>query len=123
MNNYIVLDGYKYATHAGNWREEKTKPATERYTLTGVVDVTYGPATPHAWVGEIIAPNTARAAGWGTITELEATLAKKQAVSFTDHFGNLGSVHVLGPHTKRSLMNDWEADSNLYYIMVRLVIA
>ena len=69
--------------------------------------MTYGAAFPQAWEGEIHAPVTARAEGWGTITTLKATLAKKSSVVFFDHYGTLYTVHCLGDHRARSLMNYW----------------
>ena len=122
MNNYITLDGYKYATTADTWRPVIHKPHTERYTLTGQLDVTYGPSTPTAWEGEIVAPVTARSFGWGTVNTLIATLAKKEAVNFFDHYGQtLYQVHCLGDQERRSLFPNWDDPHNVFYYLVRLV--
>jgi hypothetical protein len=121
MNNYITLDGNKYATNAKGWKVINGKPGTERYTLLGALDVTYGPATPKCWEGEINGPVTARAAGWGTIVTLRTTLAKKQAVSYTDHYGTTVNVHCLGDFAERSLSTQWDGATNVIYVSVRLV--
>jgi hypothetical protein len=121
MNDYITLDGYKYATNAKKWDEVKSKPATERYTLSGVLDITYGAAFPQAWEGEINAPVTARAEGWGTFTTLSATLAKKSGVVFVDHYGSSYTIHCLGELRPRSLFHRWDSVANIFYVFVRLV--
>jgi len=122
MNNYITLDGYKYATSAANWRPVVNKPYKERYTLAGDLDVTYGDATPTAWEGDIHGPVTARATGWGTIATLRTSMAKKSAVNFTDHNGASGTVHILGQFQQKSTLNTWDASGNVWLVSVRLVI-
>lgn len=122
MNDYVTLDGLRYATVAEVWEPVMEKPHTERYTLLGQLDLTYGPAIPRAWEGEIIAPVTPRAENWGDIDDLAQTLAKKEAVSFTDHDGNQGMVHCLGSHRRRSLLNRWDDPQNQFYVEVRLVL-
>lgn len=121
MNDYITLDGFKYITPARNWTVVNGKPGTERYTLSGALDISYGPATPKSWVGEIGGPVTARAAGWGTIADLRTTLAKKESVSLTDHVGTVYTVHCLGDFSERSLLNKWDSAVNTFYVSVRLV--
>lgn len=121
MNNYITLDGYKYATNANKWEEVTFKPTTVRYTLNGGVDVTYGPATPREWIGEILAPVTARAEGWGTINTLKTTLVKKLAVAFIDHYGYSCNVHCIGEQRGRSLSPRWDDAQNVFFMPVELV--
>ncbi len=121
MNDYIVLDGNRYATNANNWMPIVEKPHTERYTLTGALDVTYGPSTPTAWEGEIVAPVTPRGGQWGSFNDLLDTLLKKEAVAFIDHNESEFTVHVLGEHNRRSAMNRWDDAQNVFYISVRLV--
>lgn len=121
MNNYITLDGYKYATNANKWEEVTFKPATVRYTLSGNLDVTYGDAAPREWLGEILAPVTARGEGWGTITTLKATLVKKSAVTFVDHYDYSCDVHCVGEQRGRSLMPRWDDPQNVFFMPVRLV--
>jgi hypothetical protein len=122
MNNYITLDGKRYATRADNWFIVENKPHTERYTLFGEVDITYGVSSPTAWEGEIIAPVTPKGFAWGDIDNLLVTLRKKEAVSFYDHHGTSGQVHCLGSLEKRSLMNVWDDPQNVFYVSVRLVV-
>lgn len=121
MNKYIILDGKKYATNASNWKPVYSKPHTERRTLTGEIDITYGPSTLFAWEGEINAPVTPRDIGWGTIEDLRTTLLKKQAVAMTDHRGGVYDVHCLGDFADRSLINVWDSAVNVFYVNVRLV--
>lgn len=121
MNNFITLDGKKYATNAANWKPVYGKPHTERRTLTGAVDITYGPATIFAWEGEINAPVIPRDTDWGAISDLRITMAKKEAVAMTDHNGDTYDIHCLGEHDERSLMNVWDSAGNVFYVKVRLV--
>lgn len=123
MKNYIMLDGYKYATNASNWRPVYAKPHTERRTLSGAIDITYGPVYISAWEGEINAPVTAREVGWGTISQLRTTLEKRQAVTLVDHTEVTYNVHCLGEHIERSLLNVWDSADNVFYVSVRLVIS
>ena len=120
MNNYITLDGKRYTTVA-NWTPVTEKPYTERYTLSGALDITYGPATPTAWEGEIVAPVTPRSFAWGDIDDLMTALAKKESVTLYDHDGVSHTVHCLGSHERRSLINVWDDDQNVFYVTVRLV--
>lgn len=122
MNNYIVLDGKKYATGATSWRPVNPKPHTERYTLLGALDLTYGAASPQAWEGDIHAPVTARDTDWGTITDLTTTLAKKTSVTFIDHDAVSNTAHCLGTHERKSFMNKWDDNENVFLVSVRIVI-
>jgi len=121
MNNYITLDTKKYATPANNWHCITRKPNTARFTLQGDLDVTYGPAVPVYWEGEIIGPVTARATGWGTIANLRTSLAKQESLNFTDHYGSSYTVHSIGDLQERSLSNKWDDPTNVLYISVKLV--
>jgi len=121
MNNYIILDGYKYATVANNWGYISQKPNSVRYTLSGQLDVTYGTAEPVFWEGEVAAPVVARDVDWGTIETLRVTLAKKQGLSYTDHYGTEYVVHSVIDRKERSLMPNWDDPSNKIYVEVRLV--
>jgi hypothetical protein len=60
MNSYITLDGKKYKTPAKLWQAVPMKPATFRYTLMGMADVTYGPGDYMEWQGQVEAPVTAQ---------------------------------------------------------------
>lgn len=121
MNDYIVLDGNRYATNANNWMPIVAKPHTERYTLTGELDVTYGPSSPQEWQGEIVCPVTPRGEEWGNVSDFIQALNKKEAVDLIDHYGDAYQVHILGDYTRRSAMNRWDDLQNVFYISVRLV--
>jgi hypothetical protein len=121
MNNYIVLDGKKYTTRADSWTEIIEKPNSVRYTLTGELDITYGSSIPTIWTGEIVAPVTARALGWGTVSDLETSLVKQESVTFYDHYGSGHNVHSVMPIQGRSLSNMWDDMNNVFYVGVRLV--
>ena len=122
MNNYIILDGYKYATVANNWNPIKDKPSTVRYTLSGNLDITYSSASPVSWEGEIAGPVTARDVDWGTIDTLRASLAKKVALDYQDHYGDTYTVHSVAEEKQRSLMPVWDDPNNVIYIQVQLVM-
>jgi len=121
MLNYIVLDGYRYKTMFESWTPKTRKPATERYTLAGSLDMTYGPAAPYEWEGKILAPVTPDGGSYGDIDDLRATLIKRTVLSFTDHHGAAYEVHALGPFTEESRSPMWDAASNEFRVDVRLV--
>lgn len=121
MNDYIELDGKKFATNAKTWRPVRSNPASERRTLAGALDITYGPGEIFSWEGEIHGPVTARDTGWGTIADLRATIVKKTAVTMRDHYGLVYNVYCLGDFSERSLMNAWDNPANVFYVFVRLV--
>jgi len=123
MNNYITLDTKMYRTLARDWAPVWNKPSTDRVTLSGSVDVTYGPAMILGYTGSIIAPVSAPS-GWGTFADLKATLEKREAVPFIPHEGGSAvTVHVLGPFNPVSLLGVWDAASNEWHIPVRIVSA
>jgi hypothetical protein len=123
MNNYILLYGKQYKTLASDWVPVWAKPSTDRVTLSGNIDVTYGPAMIVGYTGSIIAPVSA-ASGWGTISDLRTTLAKREVVTFTPHDSSTSrNVHVLGGFAPTSLMGMWDAASNEWYVEVRVLEA
>ncbi len=122
MNNYIVLDSYRYLTKT-TWVPLTAKPASVRYNLSGTTDVTYGPAVPVEWAGQVIAPVTRAGAQWGTIDDLRVTLAKRQALDFYDHYDAYYSVHVLGQFIEESLMTMWDDVLNEFWIPIQLIKA
>lgn len=121
MNNYITLNSKQYLCPAKEWKRVFSKPSTIRKTLAGSTDVTYGAAAFEEWRGQIEAPYYA-ASPWGTISDLETVIQLLTSCSFTDHYGNTSTVHVVGPEfTETSLMAMWDSASNKFYIPVRLV--
>jgi hypothetical protein len=127
MNNYITLDTYKYKTLQRAWVPSRNTPSTSRVTLLGDLDITFGHVTLLTYQGELVGPvsvaDTSKypGGGWGTITELRASLGKKQALAFTDHEGLTMNVHARGPYPERNLLPDWDNTNNLVYVMVTLV--
>jgi len=120
MNNYITLDGFKYVTPFGKWTPVMDKPATARIDLLGGLDVTYGPATWQRWQGMIeVAANPT--IGYGSPNDLRATLAKRTAVAFIDHYGENYSVHLLGPFPEMSFTPVWDGDSNVIFFQLTVV--
>lgn len=119
MNDYITLDGKKYKTPAKTWQPVDNKIATARITLQGALDVTYGPASLREWHGEIEAAVTPQA-GFGSITDLLTSLAKRQILSFTDHYGTAYSVDVSGQMARRSMTPKWDGYSNKWYVQVAI---
>jgi hypothetical protein len=120
FNAYITLDGCQYVTSAKTWHYEPLIPATERLNLDGTHDVTYGPGTYRVWIGEIGAPPTA-VGSFGSIVDLRTSLAKRQLLSFTDHYGqNYPACLVLGPFKERPLSPDWNSVGSMIYVSVRI---
>lgn len=117
----MVLDDKRYMTRAGSWRTQTLKPSTVRYTLAGTLDATYGPAAPYEWIGDIIAPVVAQGAVWGTIEDLRTSLAKVQSLSYVDHYGDVYTVHAMGPFIEDSLSPMWDGESNEFRVSARLI--
>lgn len=120
MNNYITFDSKKYITTAKTWHPEPIVPQTIRVNLDGNLDVTFGPASLQVFVGEIEAP-VSPGSGYGSVSDLRTTLAKKQTLSLTDHYGTAHTVAVQGPVIERSLAPKWDGSSNKVYFKVRLI--
>ena len=121
INEYISLDGKKYATLAKSWQPYTLKPNTVRFTLGGDLDITYSAATPVSWEGEIVADVTARGTGWGTIENLRTTLVKKTSVVLIDHYGNSYNVHPTADIIEKSVLPNWNDPSNSFHVNVVLV--
>lgn len=120
MNNYITLDGKRYAAPYKEFGPLMNKPSTERVTLSGRSDVTYGPATLQEWIGILHAPVTPRAGEWGDIDDLRATLAKRYSVSYTDHYGTTMTAYILGPHPEQSMSPMWDGARNVFKVTVKI---
>lgn len=121
MNNYITLDGKKYKVPSKQWQPVTTKPNTVRMTLLGEVDVTFGGATITEWQGQIEGPVTPQDGSWGSISDLRATLAKRQEIAMIDHFGVACTVVCIGPFKEDSFMSAWDASSNHFNITARVI--
>jgi hypothetical protein len=122
MNNYILLDGKRYATQTKAWTPTVDKPNTIRKTLAGELDVTYGPGAFEEWIGTVEAPVTPISSSWGSIQDLRATLLKRASVEFEDHYGiQRWDVHCIGPFKERSLSPMWDALSNIWFMDVKIV--
>lgn len=121
---YIVLDGCRYKTLAKQWRPSIARPATPRLTLQGSLEGTFGVGALIRWQGQIIAPHgdalPVPPDVEGNIVSLRASLAKTQALPFTDHNGTEYIVIAQGPFEEMSLVNVWNAASNKYYVSVQL---
>jgi hypothetical protein len=124
---YIILDGYRYKTLAKQWRPMTVRPATPRITLLGDLEGTFGVAALMRWEGLISVPHGDSAPGaadgtlFGNIYTLRATLAKRQALTMTDHNGTVYSEAVLtGPFEEQALVNVWDSAANKYYVRVAI---
>lgn len=120
MNNYITLDGKKYATQANDWTPMYDKPATARYNLNGGVEVTYGPGVLSSWEGTIRVYQSPPS-GYGSLTDFITTYNKLTSVSMTDHGGTTHTVHLIGAIKQKSLTPMWDSNSNVYFIPVKIV--
>jgi len=121
MNNYITLDGKKYKTRAEQWQPIVGKPAQVRYNLDGTTDATFGPATPNEWVGQILGPVTPDGEDWGDIDDLRTSLAKTTALTMVDHYSVEYSVLSLDGFMAESRSVMWDAETNEFRVMCRLV--
>lgn len=85
------------------------------------LDITWGPATIYIFQGEIIADNLPGSEARTHIVELRASLAKRNKLSFTDHYGNQYSVVAIGPFPEKAISPSLRSLSNLIYVTVQLV--
>lgn len=121
MNNYVTFDGKKYSTTQRKWEPVRVLPGTDRRTLSGSADVTYGPAPWKEWRGEFRAYTASPPTGWGSIADLRTSLEKRSGVTFIDHFGGSYTVHAHGNFVEQSPSPNWvQADSRIF-VTVRLV--
>lgn len=120
MNAYVTLDGKKYVCLHGRWAKQTSKPASERQTLSGSVDITYGPAAFTIWEGNVRVYVTP-AVGYGTPANLETSYAKTTTMAFTDFDGVGYTVHFVGTLTPESLSPMWDAATNSFTYKIRLV--
>ena len=124
MNDYITLglrDGlYKKYRTVAKWQPAIEVPASERVTLLGELDATYGEGVKMTWEGEIIAYNSP-VTGFGTPDDLVELLTSKNELFFEDHFGNKCYVRPFGKIEPRYFHNVWDAPSNKAFVNIRLV--
>lgn len=123
MNNFIYLDGKQYRTHGKSWHPEDIVPSSERILLNGTHDVTFAAGTLLVWAGQIEAPTVA-SGSWGTITNLRASLRKRQLLQFRDHYydttGITYNAKATGPFKEESKSVKWDGPSNKIFVQVRL---
>lgn len=118
MNNYITLDSKKYHTLEG-WAPDTVRPSKFDTYLNNKTGAVYGHTSYRQWSGQIIAPYTSPGTGWGTIADLDTTLAKKQNLSFTSHDSIIVTVNVVSSGRK-SLIRKWDAASNKWYVSITI---
>jgi len=122
MNNYVSFDTLKYIAPHLAYAPMRNKPATERITLSGASDVTYGPGVILEWIGQLIAPVTPNDTGWGDIDDLRDSLEKREPLALIDHYGVASTVYAFGPHGETSFTPMWDAESNEFRVTVRFVV-
>jgi hypothetical protein len=120
MNDYITLDGHKYATLQRSWVPIYNPPMTARMCLDGTMDVTHGPAMWYQWSGEIKVEVTP-ATDYGGLSDLKDMIFAMTIVDFTDHRGDNYHVVVYGPTPEKSATPDWTAGSNELYVTVKII--
>lgn len=121
VNDYITLDGKKYRVPSKTWEPSINKPETVRVTLSGALDLTYGPSVFKEWIGSIEAPVTPIDSSWGSVADVRTSLAKKSSVTFVDHYGTSYTVAVSGPFRERSISPKWDASTNVILFDVRII--
>jgi hypothetical protein len=119
MNSYITLDNKQYSTTQKVWRPRTIKPSGVRLTLLGNLDSTYGAGPLFEFTGEIRAEVTPKT-GYGSPSDLKASLEKKQGLSFTDHLGASYTVHVRD-FEESSLSPLWDGGGNVMFYSTTLV--
>lgn len=120
MNNYITLDSLKYKTSAKSWTPLTGAPRSARITLSGALDSSYADSSAMQWYGEIIAPVTAEGAGWGTIVNLRASIAKTQNLTMIDHYGTSYTI-IIRVAEEYSLSSMWDGAENEWHMDVEVL--
>ncbi len=124
MNDYVILDGYRYAAPFLQFEPKRTVPQRQRYTLGGTLDVTYGPASPLVWEGKLKVPVTPTDSDvWGDIGQFRLSIVKKEALAFTDHLGDVYTVHVSGIQHEVPKIPVIDSAENTFYIPIKLTRA
>jgi len=122
-NDYIQIEGKKYATVFGAFQKSTIKPGTHRQAIDGSFDVTYGPQEYDVWQGMIRAPNNP-ATGYGSKAELITALKLKRGLTFYPHDSTSGplTAHVIGVINEKSFTPDMHGTSNNWFIDLNLLI-
>jgi len=120
MNDYITLDGKKYATAAEAWEPNEDRPMIVRRLMSATTNVTFGPATFTGWRGVILVDVTPQT-GFGSIDDMRTTYRKRSALSFTDHYGNTFSVVIDRTVGEKSISPMWTAIDNTFRINTSLI--
>lgn len=119
MNNYITLGSKRYSTKANKWDPRLIKPSTIRAVHTGSMDATYGPVAFKVWEGDIKVRANETRTEYGTVTNLESSLATMGGITFIDHYGTSYTVHIQ-EYQRGSLTPVWDGASNVLFYNVRL---
>jgi hypothetical protein len=119
MNDYIMVDGYRYKTLT-NWVPYEDRPMTIKRLMSGGADVTFGPATYKYWRGTICV-DVSPANLYGGVSEFKASYRKASSVEFVDHFGETHQVVIDRGIDERSLSPMWSAPENTINVNVTLV--
>ena len=120
MNDYIILDDKKYRTAAESWEPNEERPMTIRRLMSGGTNVTFGPATFTGWRG-IVLVDVTQSAGYGSVDDMRTTYRKRQALSFTDHYGTACSVVIDRGVGEKSISPMWTAVDNVFRVNLSLV--
>ncbi len=121
MNDYIVLDGFKYRTTHKQWMPMIDRPVLIKKLLSGARNVTFGPAMKPIWQGAVRAVAANPEPGFGTIDDLRATYNKLVSVAFSDHYGSAYTVALDRRVNENSFSPQWDAASNLFEVNLTVV--
>lgn len=120
MNDYVTLDGKKYATIHGQWQPSTDRPVVIKRLLSGSTNVTFGPASNKRWRGKLLAAVTP-AVDYGSIGDLRTTCEKLEALTFIDHYGNSHSVILDRVVDESSNVPKWDSPENKMHVNVTVV--
>ncbi len=121
MNDYIVLDAFKYRTTHKQWQPIVDRPVIIKKLLSGARNVTFGPAMKPIWMGAVRAPVATEEVGFGTIDDLRATYYKLVSIQFTDHYGTTATVVLDRRVNENSFSPKWDATSNMFEVNLTVV--
>ena len=120
MNDYVTLDGKKYATIHGQWTPSTDRPVVFRRLLSGNTNVTFGPASNKRWRGTVTAAVTP-ATNYGSIDDLRATCEKLEILVFIDHYGVTHNVVIDRAVEESSKVPKWDSPENKMHFNLTMV--
>jgi hypothetical protein len=121
MNDYIILDGFKYRTTHKQWQPMIDRPVVIKKLMSGARNATFGPAMKPIWQGAVRAVAANPESGFGTIDDLRATYMKLSSLAFQDHYGTAYTVVLDRRVNEASFTPKWDGTENKFEVNLTVV--